>query len=106
MNLTLTMSFRLQVSTGQINMAHISFMGIGAYASALLVTRAGLSFWATLWIRALVAALLAVSIWGGALPRSGPHYFRMTFALSQLLRSFCTTCFEGLFARAPVSVGV
>ena len=31
----------LQMSTGQLNMAHVSFMGIGAYASALLVMRAG-----------------------------------------------------------------
>ena len=42
------MSLRFVMSTGQLNMAHVSFMGIGAYASALLVTRAGWSFWARL----------------------------------------------------------
>jgi len=29
MNLILTMSLRLEMSTGQLNMAHISFLGIG-----------------------------------------------------------------------------
>src|SRR5206468_598136 len=96
MNLTLTMSFRLQISTGQINMAHISFMGIGAYASALLVTRAGLSFWATLWIGALVAASLAVPIGSIALRVSGPYYFLITFAFSEVVRLFFNNFFEGL----------
>src|SRR5207249_3921263 len=95
--LTLTMSFRLQVSTGQINMAHISFMGIGAYASALLVTRLGWSFWATLWIGALVAALLAVPIGSVALRVSGPYYFLITFAFSEVVRLFFNNFFEGLF---------
>src|SRR3989442_7141722 len=62
MNLTLTMSFRLQICTGQITMAHISFMAIGHYASALLVTRVGLSFRPDLCICLLLAAVLAVPI--------------------------------------------
>ena len=48
MNLLLTMALRMQLNMGQVNMAHISFMGIGAYASALLVMRGGLSFWLAL----------------------------------------------------------
>src|SRR5258705_379351 len=106
MNLTLTMSFRLQVSTGQINMAHISFMGIGAYASALLVTRVGLSFWATLWIGALVAALLAVPIGSVALRVSGPYYFLITFAFSEVVRLFFNNFFEGLFGGPSGLVGI
>src|SRR5262245_40543866 len=106
MNLTLTMSFRLQVSTGQINMAHISFMGIGAYASALLVTRIGLSFWATLWIGALVAALLAVPIGSVALRVSGPYYFLITFAFSEVVRLFFNNFFENLFGGPSGLVGI
>ena len=106
MNLTLTMSFRLQVSTGQINMAHISFMGIGAYTSALLVTRVGLSFWATLWIGALVAALLAVPIGSVALRVSGPYYFLITFAFSEVVRLFFNNFFEGLFGGPSGLVGI
>jgi len=106
MNLTLTMSFRLQVSTGQINMAHISFMGIGAYASALLVTRVGLSFWATLWIGPLVAAALAVPIGSVALRVSGPYYFLITFAFSEVVRLFFNNFFEGLFGGPSGLVGI
>lgn len=97
MNLALTMSFRLQISTGQINMAHISFMGVGAYASALLVTRVGLSFWATLWIGALLAAALAVPIGAVALRVSGPYYFLITFAFSEVVRLIFNNFFENFF---------
>ena len=106
MNFTLTMSFRLQVSTGQINMAHISFMGIGAYTSALLVTRLGLSFWATLWLGALAAALLAVPIGKVALRVSGPYYFLITFAFSEVVRLFFNNFFEGLFGGPSGLVGI
>jgi branched-chain amino acid transport system permease protein len=106
MNLTLTMSFRMQVSTGQINMAHISFMGIGAYTSALLVTRLGLSFWATLWIGPLVAAALALPIGNVALRVSGPYYFLITFAFSEVVRLFFNNFFEGLFGGPSGLVGI
>ena len=106
MNLTLTMSFRLQVSTGQINMAHISFMGIGAYTSALLVTRLGFSFWATLWVGALTAALLAVPIGSVALRVSGPYYFLITFAFSEVVRLFFNNFFENLFGGPSGLVGI
>lgn len=86
MNLLLTMSLRLQIGTGQLNMAHISFMGIGAYTSALLAMRAGLSFWLTLWLAALVAAACAVPIGAIALRLTGPYYFLITFAFSEVAR--------------------
>jgi branched-chain amino acid transport system permease protein len=86
MNLVLTLSLRLVMSTGQLNMAHVSFMGIGAYASALLVVRAGWSFWVTLWVAPLLAALAAVVVGRVALRVSGPYYFLITFAFLEVLR--------------------
>ncbi len=106
MNLALTMSLRLQVSTGQLNMAHISFMGIGAYASALLVTRVGISFWAALPIAAVVAALLAFPIGGLALRVTGPYYFLITFALSEVVRLFFNNFFVDLFGGPSGLVGI
>ena len=85
-NLILTMSLRLEMSTGQLNMAHISFMGIGAYASALLVMRGGHSFWVSLPIAAAVAAAFAVPIGALALRVTGPYYFLISFAFSELAR--------------------
>jgi branched-chain amino acid transport system permease protein len=85
-NLLLTMSLRYVMSTGQLNMAHVSFMGVGAYASALLVTRAGWSFWATLPVAPLLAALAALPVGRAALRVSGPYYFLISFAFLEVLR--------------------
>jgi len=41
---------------GQSNLGHAAFFGIGAYSSALLTTKAGLSFWAALPLAILIAA--------------------------------------------------
>lgn len=48
--------------TGQISLGHSAFMGVGAYTSAILVTRCDLSFWLSLPIAGLVAALAGVII--------------------------------------------
>ena len=44
--------------TGQISLGHAAFMGIGAYTSALLYTKAGLSFWPSFVLAGLVAGLV------------------------------------------------
>jgi branched-chain amino acid transport system permease protein len=76
-------------------MAHVSFMGIGAYASALLVTRAGWSFWAALPVAPLLAALAAVPVGSVALRVSGPYYFLITFAFLEVLRLVFNNFFVG-----------
>jgi len=43
---------------GQISLGHAAFMGIGAYASALLYTKAGFSFWPAFLAAGLVAGLV------------------------------------------------
>jgi branched-chain amino acid transport system permease protein len=85
-NLVLAMSLRFVMSTGQLNMAHVSFMGVGAYASALLVMRAGWSFWAALAVAPVLAALVAVPIGRIALRVTGPYYFLITFAFLEVMR--------------------
>ncbi|MEU6415302.1 branched-chain amino acid ABC transporter ATP-binding protein/permease [Microbispora sp. NPDC046933] len=49
---------------GQINLAQVAFFGIGAYACAILTTRAGLGFWvaAALAVLAAVVVGLVVSV--------------------------------------------
>jgi branched-chain amino acid transport system permease protein len=86
MNLVLTLSLRFEMSTGQLNMAHVSFMGVGAYASALLVMRAGWPFWAALGAAPLLAALVALPVGRIALRVSGPYYFLITFAFLEVMR--------------------
>lgn len=43
---------------GQISLGHAAFMGIGAYTSALLYTKAGLSFWPAFVLAGLAAGLV------------------------------------------------
>jgi branched-chain amino acid transport system permease protein len=43
---------------GQISLGHAAFMGIGAYTSALLYTKAGLSFWPSFVLAGLMAGLV------------------------------------------------
>ena len=45
---------------GQISLGHAAFMGIGAYASALLYTKAGFSFWLAFPAAGLVAGMVGV----------------------------------------------
>jgi len=45
---------------GQISLGHAAFFGIGAYASAILTTKAGLSFWSALPFVIIVSALIGL----------------------------------------------
>jgi branched-chain amino acid transport system permease protein len=48
--------------TGQISLGHAAFMGVGAYASAILITRLGFSFWLSVPCAGLVAAAAGMII--------------------------------------------
>jgi branched-chain amino acid transport system permease protein len=43
---------------GQISLGHAAFMGIGAYASALVFTRTGMGFWPAFLVAGLAAGLV------------------------------------------------
>jgi branched-chain amino acid transport system permease protein len=48
--------------TGQVNFGHALFFGAGAYASALLSLRLGLSPWVSVWVGAAVATLFGLLV--------------------------------------------
>ena len=60
LNSILAMTFLLMLRTGLISMAIVSFYGIGAYASTMLVTKFGFSFWLSLPASAIIAILVAL----------------------------------------------
>lgn len=62
--------------TGQLSLCQGAFFGIGAYASALLMTRVGLSFWLSLPLAALIAAAAGFALGIPALRLRG-HYLAM-----------------------------
>ena len=45
---------------GQLNLAHGTFFGVGAYATALLMQKAGLSFWTALPLGCLITAAIGI----------------------------------------------
>jgi len=48
--------------TGQISLGHAAFVGIGGYATAILITRVGLPFWLALPAAGLVSAAIGLII--------------------------------------------
>jgi branched-chain amino acid transport system permease protein len=59
---------------GQLNLAHGTFFGIGAYATALLIQGLGFSFWLALPVGCLITALLGF-LTGLPTLRTKGHYF-------------------------------
>ncbi len=60
--------------TGQLNLAHGTFFGIGAYATALLVQKLGLSFWVALPLGCGITAVFGF-LTGLPTLRTKGHYF-------------------------------
>jgi branched-chain amino acid transport system permease protein len=76
--------------TGILTFGHQAFFGIGAYFSALLAMKAGISPWAGLFIGGVVAALLGFFV---GLPclrlRAAPYIATATLALAEIARLTC-----------------
>jgi branched-chain amino acid transport system permease protein len=84
-NVILAISLRTISSTGQLSMAHAGFYAIGAYTSAILVKKLGFSFWGTLWLGGLAAAIFALAL-GYLIVRVKRVYFSMlTLFIGQIV---------------------
>jgi branched-chain amino acid transport system permease protein len=84
--IVLTVTLRLIFLTGQISLAHYAFMGIGAYTSVLLVTKLHWSFWATLPLAGIMAALVAIVLGYITLRIKGAYFAITTAALGEVIR--------------------
>jgi len=72
--------------TGLFSLGHAAFFGVGAYTTAILATRLGVtSFWLLLPAGALAAALAAATLGVVALRVSGVYFLFVTLALGELL---------------------
>jgi branched-chain amino acid transport system permease protein len=67
---------------GQISVAHGSFVGIGAYVTAILMTNHGWNFWATAPLAALAGALLGMLIAIPSARLAGIYQVMTTLALA------------------------
>ena len=106
MTLLLTLSLQMQMSTGQVNMAHISFMGIGAYTAAVMTLHYGCSFWYSIWVAALLASIVSVPVGLLALRLSGPYFFLITFAFSEVVRTIFNNFFVETLGGTSGLVGI
>lgn len=84
--IVLTVSLRTILITGQVSIAHYAFMGIGAYTSALLVTKAHWNFWLTLPLAGITAALVAIGLGYVTLRIKGSYFAIATVALGEVIR--------------------
>jgi branched-chain amino acid transport system permease protein len=70
---------------GRINIGQGAFALIGAYVSAILVTKAGISFWLSLPLAGLFAAFVAVLIGLPILRLRGVYFAMITLVLTQVV---------------------
>ncbi|MCX2721086.1 branched-chain amino acid ABC transporter permease [Roseibium salinum] len=70
---------------GRINIGQGAFALIGAYVSAILVTKAGMSFWLTLPLAGLFAALVGVLIGVPILRLKGVYFAMISLVLTQVV---------------------
>jgi branched-chain amino acid transport system permease protein len=79
----LCVSLHLLEITGLFTLCHAAFMGIGAYASAILCMKLGWSFWAALPLAGLIAASAAVLTGSIFLRVKGLLFAIITFAFGE-----------------------
>ena len=82
----LTASLRMIMITGQVSIAHYAFMGIGAYTSALLVTKAHWNFWLTFPLAGIIAAIIGLGLGYLTLRIKGSYFAIATVALGEFIR--------------------
>jgi branched-chain amino acid transport system permease protein len=85
MNIILATSLRLILNSGQLSLAHGGMMGVGAYTSALLVMKLGVSSWAALLLSGMAAAGLACIVGFPFVRLRGIYFAIITIFLGQMI---------------------
>lgn len=84
----LTFSLNLSVGyTGILSVAQAAFMGIGAYASAILLTQWGFNFFSTLFVGMAVAGLVGGGLAWATLRLKGEYYVIASFGFQVIIYS-------------------
>jgi len=71
---------------GQVTVGHIALAAIGAYASAVLSTKAGLPFWGALPVAMLIAALAGAIVGIPSFRLEGAYLALATLGLAESVR--------------------
>jgi branched-chain amino acid transport system ATP-binding protein len=92
--------------SGQVSLGHVGFYAIGAYVSAILMTK-GVSFWLALPLAGLIAGLIGALLALPALRVAGPYLAMITIAFTFIVQhgtiewKSLTGGQNGLMAFAP-----
>src|SRR5574341_202637 len=101
----LALAWALPAWFGLFSFGQAAFFGVGAYASALVALRAGLSPWVGLVGAALAAATAAVGLGATCLHLRGPYFSLATLAAAEILRAIATN-WEALTEGAQGLLGI
>jgi branched-chain amino acid transport system permease protein len=85
-NILLVSSLRTVKLLGHISLGHVGFSLIGAYGSALLVMKLGLSFWAAIFLGGLMAAVVALALAYPFLKVKGIYFALLTLLTAETFR--------------------
>lgn len=85
-NVLLTASLRTMSIIGHFSLGHVGFTLLGAYGSALLVMRVGLSFWAAIIIAGLLSAAVALALGYPFLKVRGIYFAILTLLTAESFR--------------------
>lgn len=85
-SIILASSLRLIATSGQLSLGHGGMMAIGAYTSALLVMKLGLSSWAALVVAGLAAGLIALLVGYPFVRIRGIYFALVTIFLAEVIR--------------------
>jgi branched-chain amino acid transport system permease protein len=84
LNVALALGLRVLWNVGVLSCGHAALMGVGAYASALLATRAGVSPWLGLLAGAAATSAVAVGLGYLSLRLRGIYFVLVTFAFNEV----------------------
>ncbi len=85
-NVLLASSLRTISLTGELSLGQVGFMLVGAYSSALLSLKLGLSVWLTMLIGGLLAAALAALLAYPVLRTKGVYFTVLTLLVAEIFR--------------------
>ena len=85
-NIVLAASLRFIATSGQLSLAHAGMMSVGAYTSALLAVKTGLSFWLAMPLGGLSAMVLAILVGIPFVRLRGIYFTMVTLFLSEFIR--------------------
>ena len=106
LNIIFAGSLRLIMAVGELSLAHAAFMGIGAYASALLTLRLDLQFLLALPLSGIIAAVIAYPIGLITLRLKGAYFLLITFAFAEVIRIILSNYWIGIFGGVPGITGI